>query len=168
MANKVNNRYFGQTGSASAPTLPIRIYNGSAKEGYIVKQVSARRFKCADDTTVNDEDLVTGTQYVIVSAGNTDWAACGATRKQSVGTLFTATAAGSGTGTAYAVLTGTLTNKITPTGAGEACLVGIDTTGQPRAIKRLSGRLAYDFSGNRYKWTLEDDSTQTLLRLTAV
>lgn len=168
MANKVNNRYFGQTGT-STPTLPIRIYNGSAKEGYVVKQVSARRFKCADDTTVNDEDLVVGTQYVIVSVGNTDWASCGATRRQTVGTLFTATAAGSGSGTAYAVLTGKLTNKVTPTGSGEACLVGILASGgTPIPLRSISGRIATDFNSVRYKWSLSDDSTQTLLVLTAI
>ena len=168
MANKVNNRYFGQTGTAS-PTIPIRVYNGSAKEGYIVDQKGARTFKCADDTTVNDEDMVVGAQYVIVSAGNTDWVACGSVDNK-VGRLFTATAAGSGTGTAYRVIKAKLVQGTNsdPTVANTATLVGINATGNPVVLRKLNYRTASDFNGNRYKWTLSDDSTQTLILLTAI
>ena len=169
MANKVNNRYFGQTGTAASPTIPIRVYNGSAKEGYIVNQVGARTFKCADDTSVNDEDMVVGAQYVIVSAGDTDWAACGAVDNK-VGRLFTATAAGSGTGTAYRVIKAKLVEGTNsdPTVANTATLVGINATGNPVVLRKLNYRTASDFNGNRYKWTLSDDSTQTLILLTAI
>jgi hypothetical protein len=169
MANKVNNRYFGQTGSAAAPTIPIRVYNGSAKEGYIVNQVGARTFKCADDTSVNDEDMVVGAQYVIVTLGDTDWVACGAVDNK-VGRLFTATAAGSGTGTAYRVIKAKLVQGTNsdPTVANTATLVGINATGNPVVLRKLNYRTASDFNGNRYKWTLSDDSTQTLILLTAI
>jgi len=50
-------------------------------------------------TTVAPASFVVNTTYVIVSLGNTDWAAVGAAYA-AVGTMFTATAAGSGTGTA--------------------------------------------------------------------
>jgi len=50
-------------------------------------------------TTVAPASFVVNTTYVIVSLGNTDWAAVGASYA-AVGTMFTATAAGSGTGTA--------------------------------------------------------------------
>ena len=172
MANKVNNRYFGQTGTAT-PTIPVRIYTAAAAvvEGYIVNQVGARRFKCVDDTTVNDESLVVGAQYVIASVGNTDWAACGAS-STATNRVFTATAAGSGTGTAYRVYTAKLvagTNS-DPTAANTATLVGIVAgAGQrPVALKKINYRTAVDFSGNRYKWALSDDSSQTLLILTAM
>lgn len=169
MANKVNNRYFGQTGSAASPTIPIRVYNGSAKEGYIVNQVGARTFKCADDTSVNDEDMVIGAQYVIVSVGSTDWVACGAVDAK-VGRLFTATAAGSGSGTAYRVIKAKLVEGTNsdPTVANTATLVGINATGNPVVLRKLNYRTASDFNGNRYKWTLSDDSTQTLILLTAI
>jgi hypothetical protein len=50
MANKINNRYFGATGSAATPHLPIRFKTGgTVYEGYIVKQKGARRFKCSSD-----------------------------------------------------------------------------------------------------------------------
>jgi hypothetical protein len=174
MANKVNNRYFGQTGSAATPTLPIRVYNGSAKEGYIVDQKGARRFKCADDTTTFTDGtnaLTVGNQYVIVTVGNTDWTVAGA-KANRPGVVFTATAtaAGGSTGTAYRVITATLVQGTNsdPTVANTATLVGINATGNPVTLKKLNYRTAVDFSGNRYKWTLSDDSTQTLILLTAI
>ena len=174
MANKVNNRYFGQTGSAATPTLPIRVYNGSAKEGYIVDQKGARRFKCADDTTTFTDGtnaLTVGNQYVIVTVGNTDWTVAGA-KANRPGVVFTATAtaAGGSTGTAYRVITATLVQGTNsdPTVANTATLVGINATGNPVTLKKLNYRTAVDFSGNRYKWSLSDDSTQTLILLTAI
>ena len=174
MANKLSKRYFGQTGvdaiaaTNTGPKIPIRVYNGSAKEGYIVDQKGARTFKCADDTTVNDEDMVVGAQYVIVSVGTTDWVACGAVDAK-VGRLFTATAAGSGSGTAYRVIKAKLVQGTNndPTVANTATLVGT-TAGGPVTLKKINFRTAVDFSGNRYKWSLSDDSSQTLLLLTQI
>lgn len=174
MANKLNNRYFGQTGTATT-TIPIRVYNGSAKEGYIVNQVGARRFKCADDTDIQDEDIVSGNQYVIVSVGGTDFTQYGAIDSK-VGRIFTATANGSdvgitlANGTVYQLITAKLVEGTNsdPTAANTATLVGINATGNPVTLKKINARTCVDFSGNRYKWSLSDDSTQTLLLLTAI
>jgi hypothetical protein len=172
MANKLNNRYFGQTGT-STPTIPVRVYNGSAKEGYIVNQVGARRFKIADDTAIQDEDIVAGNQYVIVSIGGTDFTQFGAVDNK-VGRLFTAKTNGAalGNGTVYQVITAKLVQGTNsdPTAANTATLVGILAgAGQrPITLKKINYRTAVDFSGNRYKWSLSDDSTQTLLILTAI
>jgi hypothetical protein len=169
MANKLSKRFFGQTGTAT-PTIPVRVYNGSAKEGYIVNQVGARRFKCADDTIVQDEDIVLGNQYVIVSIGGTDFTQFGAL-DNTVGRIFTATANGSalGNGTAYRLITATLVQGTNsdPTAANTATLVGM-LNGAPRTLSKINFRTAVDFNGNRYKWSLQDDSTQTLLILTAI
>jgi hypothetical protein len=54
-----------------------------------------------------------------------------------------------------------------PANNGEATLVGI-LNGAPVTLQKLTNRVATDFNGVRYKWTLEDDSTQTLLILTAM
>ena len=35
-------------------------------------------------------------------------------------------------------------------------------------VKRLTAHYAYDWSDNRYTWTVDDDSTSTQLTLTAV
>lgn len=50
--------------------------------------------------TVNAGSFVVGTRYVILTAGNTSFTAVGAANN-TAGTSFVATAAGSGTGTAY-------------------------------------------------------------------
>lgn len=52
-----------------------------------------------DDVIVSAGSFVTGYVYIIVSAGNTDFTAIGSANN-TVGTQFTATGAGSGTGTA--------------------------------------------------------------------
>jgi hypothetical protein len=122
MANKLSKRYFGATGSAATPHLPIRFKSGgTVYEGFIVNQVSARRFKCSTDdgtTAVEICKLVAGT--------NSD-----------------------------------------PANNGEATLVGM-LNGSPVTLRKINFRTVADFSSVRYKWTLSDDSTETLLILTAI
>jgi hypothetical protein len=65
------------------------------------------------------------------------------------------------TGTVY------LKNAILPANNGEAALVGF-FNGSATLIRDLRSRIAIDYSGVRYKWTLSDDSTETLIILTAV
>lgn len=64
----------------------------------------------------------------------------------------------------YKIVQGT---NMDPTVAGTMTLIGL-LNGSPVALKKLNFRTTSDFSGNRYKWTLSDDSTQTLLILTAI
>jgi hypothetical protein len=122
MANKLSKRYFGVTGG-STPKIPIRFKSGgTVYEGYIVNQVSARRFKCSTDdgtTAVEICKLVQGT--------NSD-----------------------------------------PASNGEATLVGINASGNPVTLRKINFRTVSDFNSARYKWTLSDDSTETLLILTAI
>jgi hypothetical protein len=62
----------------------------------------------------------------------------------------------------------TLTDAVTPANNGDASLVGITTGGGAVTIKKLTNRVATDYNGNRYTYSLEDDSTETLIRLTAI
>lgn len=55
-----------------------------------------------------------------------------------------------------------------PVNNGEATLVGLVNGSNPVTLQKLSNKIAVDFSGVRYKWTLQDDSTETLLVLTAL
>lgn len=43
-----------------------------------------------------------------------------------------------------------------------------NTTFRQVAIKRLYNRTAHDFAGNRYKWTVVDDSSVSYLSLTQI
>ena len=62
-----------------------------------------------------------------------------------------------------------LVNKATDSVAsGEMVIEGFDAGGVRRVVKKLFNRTATDFDNNRYTWELEDDSTDTVLRLTAI
>lgn len=61
-----------------------------------------------------------------------------------------------------------LVNKVTGLASGEGSLVGVVLGVGPIALKKITSHVATDFSGNRFSWTLQDDSTATLLILTAI
>ena len=53
--------------------------------------------------------------------------------------------------------------------AGEMVIFGTAAGVNDRLpIKKLFNRTATDFNGNRYSWEIQDDSTETLLVLTAI
>ena len=128
MGRPINKRYFGTTGTGTGTglltgnNLPIRFKSGgTVYEGFIVKQIGSRRFKCSTD------DGTTAVEKCLLTAGTSS----------------------------------------DPVNNGEAVLLGL-LNGSPVSIRRLTNRIAIDFSSNRYKWTLTDDSTETLLILTAM
>ena len=57
-----------------------------------------------------------------------------------------------------------------PAVAGEMRILGSTNDQVPGtvAIAKLTKRVATDFSGNRYTWYLENDSTADIIRLTAI
>ena len=129
MGRPINKRYFGATGTGTGTglltgnNLPIRFKSGgTVYEGFIVKQVGSRRFKCSTD------DGTTAVAKCLLTAGTSS----------------------------------------DPVNNGEAVLLGLLNGSQPVSIRELTNRIAIDFSSNRYKWTLTDDSTETLLILTAM
>jgi hypothetical protein len=58
----------------------------------------------------------------------------------------------------------------TPATSGEMQILGATNDQVPGtvAIAKLTKRVATDFSGNRYTWYLENDSTADIIRLTAI
>jgi hypothetical protein len=127
MGRPINKRYFGATGTgttqADGANIPIRFKTGgTVYEGYIVKQVGSRRFKCStDDGTTAVAICVT------VDAGA----------------------------------------SFDPANNGECVLLGFQAnSGTPRIIRRMTNRIAWDFLGRMHKWSLQDDSTETLIVLT--
>ena len=168
---KLDKNYFGPTGSAVSPHIPVRFKTGGAVyEGFIVKQIGVRRFRVADDSTnVNDGSLVVGSQYVIETVGSSDFRTVGAVHNAVNNKLFTATgtdAGGNGvvnTVVAAKIVQGT---NMDPVNDGEMTVVGL-LNGSPISLRTINRNTASDFSGNRYKWSLSDDSTETLIILTA-
>ncbi len=77
------------------------------------------------------------------------------------------TPAGSGTGNVGVC---TLVNKADGSlAANEMSINGfLSTTGQTVRISKLYNRTCRDFSNNRYKWEVQDDSTATIIVLTAI
>ena len=51
--------------------------------------------------------------------------------------------------------------------AGEMVIVGY-LNGQAVRLRKLNNRTCADFNGNRYKWALSDDSTTSVITLTAI
>lgn len=56
--------------------------------------------------------------------------------------------------------------------AGTAVMVGytspVEADANAVAIKKLTQHIAIDFSGNRYKWDLQNDSSADIIVLTAI
>ena len=50
----------------------------------------------------------------------------------------------------------------------ECQLIGIAAGGDPVAVKKLFNGTAVDYDNNRYTWEAQDDSTESLLVLTAI
>jgi hypothetical protein len=62
-----------------------------------------------------------------------------------------------------------LVNKATDSlAAGEMLIEGMNAGGERVVIRKLFNRTAIDYNSNRYTWELQDDSTDTVLRLTAI
>lgn len=78
------------------------------------------------------------------------------------------TPAGAGTGNVGIC---TLVNKaVGSLAADEMSIQGtiVGTAGTQVRIKKLYNRTCRDFNNVRYKWTIENDSTETVMRLTAI
>lgn len=74
-----------------------------------------------------------------------------------------------GTVTGTNLKVGTLVTG-TPAANGEIRIRGYlnSNSGQAVSIAKLTKRLAYDFSGNKYKWQLDNDSSNDYIVLTAI
>ena len=78
--------------------------NTTAGVGRLIRQKGAHKFLVAYvASTTADESFIIGQAYSVAVVGTTDWAAVGAGTNVAVGDIFTATAVGAGSGTAYPV-----------------------------------------------------------------
>ena len=148
--------YLGVVGGANAgvataafPVVKCRAFIvGAEDDAYIITQKGTTKYQVATVTAVNDEDMVVGRAYRILSVGTTDWAACGASDSNAaVGDVFTATAAGAGTGTVQNVGTCVLANQADGSltlGNMNISLSQGDSTAQ--LISKLTNKFALDYS----------------------
>lgn len=151
MGRPINKRYFGRLADADdarfAPSndtfynITINVQVGSNSEtetGYILRQKSPTRFLVND--LKNGTAVTTGGLQVDGTAGTGNVGICTLVDKAS-GSLA----------------------------ANEMSINGyLSTGGGAVRIKKFYNRTCRDFNNNRYKWAIQDDSTATLLILTAI
>jgi hypothetical protein len=147
--------YLGVVGGANAnvataayPVVKCRAFIvGAEDDAYIITQKGSTKYQVATVSAVNDEDMVAGRTYRILTVGTTDWAAVGGSSSAAIGDVFTATGAGAGTGTVQNVGTCVLANQAD--GALSLGNMNITlTTGDSTAqnISRLTNKFALDYS----------------------
>ena len=136
--------------SATNPRVDVTVnITGSAgvAQGYIIRQKGSHKYLVGDVTSINDEDLVVGLAYMILSVGDTDWVSCGAPTNYGVGTIFTCTnSIGAGSGTANLVGVCVLQDSATPT-AGFMSISYIDDTSSEVFISKLTNKFLLGWEG---------------------
>jgi len=117
--------------------------------GRIIRQKGAHKFLVVDTTTVNDEDMVAGASYMILSLGGTNWQQMGAPAGAIAGTIFTCTAtvATASTGTGLLVGTCVLVDDNTPTVGNMSIAMAVGGDSTEVYISKLTNRFAQDFNG---------------------
>ena len=121
-----------------------------AHNGAIIRQKGSRKFLVVDYTSILDDNLILNAAYMIAVLGTTDWQSFGAPAGAIVGTIFTATATGSnsGTGTAYAV--GQCVLKAQAVGSltvGNMSITMSIADSTPTYISKLTNKFVQDFNG---------------------
>jgi hypothetical protein len=116
--------------------------------GRIIRQKGAHKFLVVDSTVLNDEDLVVGAAYMILSIGGTDWSQWGAPVGYTTGTIFTCTSTGTlANGTALLVGNCVLTDSNTPTVGNMSIAMAVGGDSTEVYISKLTNKFAQDFNG---------------------
>jgi len=123
--------------------------------GFIITQKGATKYLVADTTSVADESMVVGRTYIIATVGTTDWQACGASPRGDIGgvlqyaagDIFTCTAVGAGTGTAFEVGICSLANQATGViTAGNMNIAIFNGDSTDILVSKLTNKFALDYS----------------------
>lgn len=136
------------------PQVNISLADGTstgAGNGRIIRQKGAHKFLVAYvAATTAAGSLIVGQAYSIASVGNTDWSAVGAGRDTvAVGDIFTATVAGSGSGTAYPVGVCVLSNTGTPSAGNMSIEYSVGDSSAVYA-SYITNKWIRDWSGMTY------------------
>jgi hypothetical protein len=145
------------TASATFPEIAavvnISLADGSsttAGAGRIIRQKGSHKFLVAYTAAATaDESLVVGQAYQIASVGTTNWANCGAGVDYALGDIFTATAVGAGTGTAYPVGQCVLSNTATPTAGNMSIAYSVGDSSAVYA-SYITNKWVRDWNGMTY------------------
>ena len=129
----------------------IKLASGSGQgvaAGYIIRQKGVRKYLVGSTTTIQDEGIIAGNSYMIVSVGSTNWRLFGAPADYAVGTVFTATTNGSNSGNGTCNLVGVcvLDNDTTPA-AGLMAITFTNTDSTATPISKLTNKFLLDYTG---------------------
>lgn len=126
----------------------VRITGTAEDDGYIITQKGTIKYLVASVSAVQDEDLVIGASFRILTVGTTAWQSVGATTATpAVGDVFTATAVGTGTGTAQRVGQCVLANEADGAlTAGNMNITFSTGDSQAQTVSRLTNKFVYDFA----------------------
>ncbi len=159
--------------TSAYPVVRVQVYlptggPGSAEApGFIITQKGSKQYLVADTTSVADESMVVGRSYIINTVGTTNWVACGASKTNpDAGDIFTCTAAGSGTGTAFEIGVCTLANLATASlTVGNMNIAMFNGDSTDILISRLTNRYALDYSTPAVRYAVNfftDEGTEIL------
>jgi len=119
--------------------------------GRIIRQKGSHKFLVAYTyASTADEDMIVGQAYQIAALGTTNWQACGAPNGAAVGDVFTVTAIGSGTGTAYPVGQCVLSNTATPASGNMSIAYSVGDSSAVYA-SYITNKWVRDWNGMTYQ-----------------
>jgi hypothetical protein len=132
-----------------AITVNVALPNGTGAgvaPGAIIRQKGSRKYMVADLTPVAATAMIPGAAYMIATTGNTPWQSFGASVNYNIWDVFTCTAVGTGTGTAYIVGNCVLDDTANPT-VGNMSIGFLDDTSTVQYISKLTNKFLFDFAG---------------------
>lgn len=132
----------GGTGSTSLTQNAVLTGNGTSAPASVRPSTNNYVLTSTKGSTITAGSFVVGTEYTIVSVGTTNFTSIGAANN-NVGTVFTATGVGSGTGTA-SINTWTSAPNSIQSATSQATTSGttVDFTGIPSWVKRITVMLS--------------------------
>jgi len=152
----VGGDYTLSSPSATYPIVKCRVNialpDGSAAgehDGRIIRQKGAHKYLVADGTTLQDEDLVVGASYQILSLDTTDWQQMGAPVGAIAGTIFTCTAACADPQNGTALLVGQciLTSDLSPTVGLMSISYSLGGDSTEVALSKLTNKFLQGWTG---------------------
>ena len=136
--------------TAAYPVIAITAYitGGAAEDtAYIITQKGQTKYLVAVQVSIDAVDMVAGLSYVITSVGDTDWKAVGGTTATAaVGDIFTATGAGTGTGTVYQVGVCSLADVASGSLAEGEMQMTVDYGSGAVQVSRVNNKYVWDYS----------------------
>lgn len=152
----VGGGYPSGVATATYPTVSCTAFFDDGVDeqtAFIITQKGATKYLLAADNSIAAGSFTVGQSYIILTTGDTNWLAVGAAVNARVGDVFTATAAGAGTGTVSSVAVCSLVNVA----AGALTTVGqmqitVTVDGTDFQASRLTNKYVWDYSTPRVKY----------------